>query len=174
MNLNDLLAENIREDQRLNDKSYPNDDEYLPSAEINQTPPRTGLVYNQARAAKARMVELLAFLIHLADKGLTLHLQKLLAMIPSIKNEVKINSTMARALQITMVDILSLYYKPGGLKTRIAIQMAMVALYQIQIPTCWAYLIEEVTTRLYDTRAYDYRMPLTGPHIPDAIEHMFL
>ena len=174
MNLNDLLAENIREDQRLNDKSYPNDDEYLPSAEINQTPPRTGLVYNQARAAKARMVELLAFLIHLADKGLTLHLQKLLAMIHSIKNEVKINSTMARALQITMVDILSLYYKPGGLTTRIAIQMAMAALYQIPIPTCWTYLVEEVTTRLYDTRAYDYRMPLIGPHIPNAIEHMFL
>ena len=86
MNLSELLAENIQKYQKLNDKSYQNDDEYLPSAEINQVPSRPGLVYNQNRAAEAKTAELLAFLVHAADKQLTIHLQKLLAMIHSIKN----------------------------------------------------------------------------------------
>ena len=174
MNLSEVLAENIRKHQKLNDKAYQNDDEYLPSAEVNQVPSRPGLVYNQDRAAEAKTVELLAFLVYAADNTLTIHLQKLLTMIHSIQNEMKIDSTMAKALQIIMVDMLGLYYRPNGLTARIAITMAMAVLYQVQIPACWKYLVQELTTRLYDTRAFDYRLPLTGPHIPDAIENMFL
>ena len=174
MNLSDILGESIREFQRLSAKSLQNDEDYFPSAEINQIEARPDLKYDQTKAIEARVIEFYAFIIHCAEKNLTIHLEKILTMIHYIQNEVKMNSTLARALQSTMEDLLHLYYKPSGLMVRVAIQMTMAILHHIRIPSCWQYLVDETTTKLYDTKMYNYRIALKGPPIPNAIEHMFL
>ena len=174
MNLSDILGESTKEFQRLSDKSLHNDEEYLPSAEINQIEARPGLKYDQTKAVEARVIEFYGFITHCAEKNLTIHLEKILTMIHYIQNEVKMNSTLARALQSTMEDLLHLYYRPSGLMVRVAIQMTMAILHHICIPSCWQYLVEETTTKLYDTKMYNYRIALTGPPIPNALEHMFL
>ena len=174
MNLNQIIEDSIRYDQLLASKSTLNNRDYEPWAEVNQLHSRPGLIYDQEQAIQARSVEFFAFITHVADKNVPIHLKKLLTMAHNIRRETMIDSTLSKALTAIMEDTLGFYFRPNGLSARTAIQMILGGLYHVTLPECWKYLTVETMDALYNTSVFNYRIALTGPEIPDAIEHMFL